>query len=98
MTVYRIVCVKKKRDPSGHKHIVSVGLSGSAHKDVPDEFMTVADVRTNIDRGHLFLTIGSRSGQMALVEKDTCPKCPFPVIRSHADHTTDNNLDKLTTC
>jgi hypothetical protein len=98
MTVYRVVCVQKKRDQSGHKHIVSVGLSRSTHKDVPDESMTVADVRANIDRGHIFLTIGPHSGQMALVEKDTCPNCPFPVIRSHADHTADNNLASLTKC
>ena len=100
MTVYRVVCVRKKRNGSDHKHIVSVGVTKDARQDTPDSFMSVARVRDAIDEQNVFLTIGPRTGRIALVEKLSCTRagCAFLGIRSDPDPAEDNNLDDLDRC
>lgn len=95
---YRIVCTNQ--EPSWASplcaRIVNVGVSEGA--DNWSIRLTVDQVVNYISQGVIFYTYGPTSGKVALVERYYCNTCRKYHIRSHADCTTDNNLDYLGTC
>ena len=95
MTTYRIVCVKTQHP---HRHIVSVGVDGTA--TAPVQTMTMATVRYRIDNGDTFETYSPSMRKTARVGKETCkePGCTFNTVRSQEDAVADNNLDNLRAC
>jgi Protein of unknown function (DUF3892) len=91
----RIVCVETEHP---HRHIMAVGIGDSAAK--ANYRMTVTEVREAIKDGNVFYTVGSSSGEVALVGLDTChfPTCTVPTIRTDPDDAKDDNLDNMRVC
>jgi hypothetical protein len=91
----RIVCVETEHP---HRHILAVGIGSEASKAT--ERLTVSEVRTAIANGDVFYTVGSVTGDVALVSPDTCRinGCTIYTIRTHPDDTRDDNLDEMRVC
>lgn len=98
MTTYRIVCTEQLpiSQPPSHAHIVAVGIG--TNPNAATQKMTLAEVLSAIDQGHIFYTQGIQSGKTARVEKFVCPHCRKYHIRSTPDAVPDNNLDSLRYC
>ena len=94
MSDFRIVCTKQEPPSPQHGHIVQVGTGPTAQ--MYDQLWTVDGVYAAMDQGHRFFTYGERSKQWARVEKFSC--CGRRTLRSAADATGENNLDKLAVC
>ena len=60
--------------------------------------MTLAEVFAAMDRGDTFHVIGKLSGTRAEVHTTECKVCKARIIRTNADDTADNNLDRLRSC
>ncbi len=95
MATKRIVCVETEHP---HRHIVAVGIGTEAQKAT--ERMTVSEVRKSIEDGNTFYTVGSSSGDVALVGLDTChySGCTVKTIRTNPDDVKDDNLDEMRAC
>jgi hypothetical protein len=93
MADQQIVCVEKVAS-GDHHHLTAVGL-GTDPKAATSK-MTVANVRSAIDKGDTFHTVSSSGGKKAYVEKFTC--CGVNTIRTRADDTKVDNLDDLRIC
>ena len=91
----RIVCVETEHP---HRHILAVGVGAAASKAT--ERLTVGEVRTAIANGDVFYTVGSVTGDVALVSPDDCRinGCTIKTIRTHPDDARDDNLDELRVC
>jgi len=91
----RVVCVETEH---AHRHIVAVGIGTDPSK--ADYRMTVTEVREAIKDGDVFYTVGSSSGEAALVGLDTChmANCTVKTIRTNPDDVKDDNLDEMRTC
>ena len=91
----RIVCVETEHP---HRHIVAVGVGVKA--DRADDRLTVAEVRAAIEEGDLFYTVGSSSGDFAVVRLDDCRigECTVETIRTSPDDEKDDNLDEMRVC
>jgi hypothetical protein len=94
-TTRRIVCVETAHP---HRHIVAVGVGVKADKAI--DRLTVAEVRAAIEDGDIFYTVGSSSGEVALVGLDTChfADCTVKTIRTNPDDEKDDNLDDMRVC
>jgi hypothetical protein len=94
MADYQIICTRKTPStPSGHHHIVQVGLgSGSSYT----QLLTVADVYGLMRNGDRFYTVSPSTRRVALVDAWRC--CGIDTLRSRADAVADNNLDNLGNC
>ena len=89
---YRIVCVDRALSADGkHTHIVGAGTG--TDPEAADKQTTVAGVRAAIGNGTVFFT-PEKTNKVAIVLRFVCA-CGNATIRSHADATTDNNLDRL---
>jgi hypothetical protein len=95
---YRIVCTDQEPAylPPSHAHIVAVGIGPNAGR--AENRMTLTEVLTALDQGHVFYTYGEQSGRTALVRKAACPHCGRDIIKSAPDAVHDNNLDSLRYC
>jgi len=93
VTDYRIMCVTLDQ-PTAHKHIVGVGTANSPSQPLVQ--WTIAQLRSALSAGDRFYTyaVGSNA---AVVEPFTCD-CGYITIRSSADATLANNLDRLREC
>ena len=101
-TPTRIVCITREHAhrhvANAHRHIVSVGISGTA--DAPRETLTVKQIRDAIAAGESFYTYSPSQQKVTFVHSVTCevPGCRFETIRSDTDAVADNNLDNLDIC
>lgn len=98
MASYRVICTVQVpvSQPTTHAHIVEVGTG-----ETPQRYSRkwkLAEVIQAIRSGHIFYTVGPRSGKTARVQIVACPSCRREIIRSAPDATTDNNLDSLPRC
>jgi hypothetical protein len=95
MAALQIVCVETEHP---HRHILAVGIGADA--DRASYRLTTADVRKAIADGDVFYTVGSVSGEVALVSPDNCriAGCTIKTIRTHPDDTRDDNLDEMRVC
>jgi hypothetical protein len=95
METRRIVCVETEHP---HRHILAVGIGTEANK--ASYRLTTAEVRNAIANGDVFYTIGSVTGDSALVSPDDCRigGCTIKTIRTHPDDTRDDNLDEMRVC
>ncbi len=91
MTDYRIVCTEQTNCQRGG-HIVGVGTGGDQGWD---RRWTVAQVWAAMRNGDQFYTFGG--GKWARVEAYNCG-CQQGSLRSTADATLANNLDRLNLC
>jgi hypothetical protein len=91
----RIVCVETEHP---HRHIMAVGIGDDPA--AADYKMTVSEVRDAIENGDVFYTVGSSSGETALVGLDTCHfrTCTVLTIRTNPDDEKDDNLDEMRAC
>ncbi|MFI4991419.1 MAG: hypothetical protein ACHQHO_10970 [Solirubrobacterales bacterium] len=94
-TTRRIVCVETEHP---HRHILAVGIGTEGSHAT--ERMTVSAVRSAIANGDVFYTVGSVTGEVALVSPDDCRigGCTIKTIRTHPDDTRDDNLDEMRVC
>jgi hypothetical protein len=95
MSARRIVCIETEHP---HRHIVAVGLGAEASK--ASERLTVDQVRSAIENGDSFYTVGSVTEEVALVSPDDCRihGCTIRTIRTHPDDARDDNLDEMRAC
>jgi hypothetical protein len=93
VTDYRVVCVTQQY-PTAHKHITSAGTGTTS--PIPAKRWTVEEVRAAMAAGDRFYTY-TDGATTALVEPFTCG-CGYGTIRSAADATLANNLDRLRDC
>jgi hypothetical protein len=95
MATHLITCVTTEFP---HRHILSVGIGDN--RGTSQRFLSVSEVRKQIDDGEIFETRSPSSGVRARVLKDTCKTdgCTVDTIRSHRDAEKDNNLDNLPAC
>lgn len=94
-TTRRIVCVETEHP---HRHIVAVGVGIKAENAI--DRLTVAEVRAAIEDGDIFYTVGSSSGDHAIVSLDDCRigECTVETIRTSPDDEKDDNLDEMRVC
>jgi hypothetical protein len=86
------MCIKTEH-PTMHRHITGIGTGND--RDQAADIWTVSDVRAAISAGHRFYTYAD--GATAMVESYNC-RCGYSTIRSAADSTLFNNLDRLREC
>lgn len=91
----RIVCVETEHP---HRHILAVGVGTEPSR--ASERLTVGQVRAAIAGGEVFYTVGSVTGEVALVRPDDCrlDGCTVKTIRTHPDDARDDNLDQMRAC
>lgn len=92
MSQHRVVCTDQTNCNQGG-HIVGVGIG--SNPNAASQRWTVGDVWRAIDSGDTFYT--EANGRTAKVRKYDCP-CGRGSLRSTADATTANNLDRLRIC
>lgn len=95
MAAHLITCVTTEFP---HRHILKVGIGDN--RGNTQRYLSVTDVRNQLDAGDTFETLSPSSGKRASVKKDTCKidGCAVNTIRSHSDVEKDNNLDNLKAC
>ncbi len=95
MASYRIVCIRTEYP---HRHIVSVGVGGTA--TAPIQRLTLQQVCDRMAKGHRFYTVSAATGKEIDVRAERCQMlgCNTRTIASKTDGYGDNHLAKLTTC
>ena len=93
MADYEITCVQKSAPTTAlkHRHIIRVGVP-----HLSKWALTVQELYHLMNANNRFYTHNRRTGHIAWVEPFTC--CGLPTLRSRADRSTENNVDKLPPC